>query len=621
MSAKRRGRQASLPPKEFRTVVRVVGDGGTTVHYVPEDPDDPARDFDFSVFRIEPALQRAFAVAFAERTRAGGRIRRGATAYRGWRTLRQFIEYLAALERPPAAPKDISPAHLRGWWLPRGTNAGVGIELSELKSTLRKMEGLTAEFVEELNRPGPPRKKVFKESYTRAENRRILRAARLDVRQAAERIRSNRELIDRWRQGRLDGQLEPYLRGRLLDYVDIHADVPRMVRRPQPPELWVAKLGSVIEHITSLHLSANEAAAFAVLLVGLTGQNPSTIAKAPAVHHRPDGYTPHRRSASIALDKPRRGTRRHMDVTLTDFPLWAKDSSEPTGKPTSQNLDLRSAFGVYTLLVELAAPAREIVGTEQLLVWWSPTGGKSTGRGFRTRFHSDRVRDWSEIKKIPAESGNSHLEVTLERMRLTFNELQQRPVAHTDNTLANEYLARNRGNLLEYQKVVASALTEQVDKADTLARLHTLSAKDVADAQTDPSAVANRHGMDTLTLKRLLAGELDTVLGGCIDHTHGPYTPSGQPCQASFIMCLSCPCARATPQHLPIQVLVHDEILARRSTMTPLAWAKRYGLAHTQLADLLDRAGKAAVADARSTATETQRELVQRFINRDLDAA
>ncbi|SKH61773.1 Uncharacterised protein [Mycobacteroides abscessus subsp. massiliense] len=206
-----RGRQATLPPDGFEVLVRVIGAGKTTVHYVPEDPDDPPRDFEFSVFRIEPELQRAFAAAFAERTRAGGRVRRGSTAHRGWRTIRQFIEYLSELERPPATPRDLSPAHFRGWWLPRGKNVGVGIEISELKSTLRKMHGLTPEFVEELNRPGPPRKKVLKESYTRAENRHILRVARQDVRQAAQRIRSNRELISRWRQGQLDGQLEPHL--------------------------------------------------------------------------------------------------------------------------------------------------------------------------------------------------------------------------------------------------------------------------------------------------------------------------------------------------------------------------------------------------------------------------
>jgi len=48
-------------------------------------------------------------------------------------------------------------------------------------------------------------------------------------------------------------------------------------------------------------------------------------------------------------------------------------------------------------------------------------------------------------------------------------------------------------------------------------------------------------------------------------------------------------------------------------------WAQRFALAHNQLGDLLDRAGEAAVADARSAATPAQHQLAQRFLNRELD--
>lgn len=73
---------------------------------------------------------------------------------------------------------------------------------------------------------------------------------------------------------------------------------------------------------------------------------------------------------------------------------------------------------------------------------------------------------------------------------------------------------RNRGNLAEYQTVVATTLAEQVKKADTRARMQILSAADVAEARTNPTAVAARYGMDTQTLERLLAGELNTGTGG-----------------------------------------------------------------------------------------------------------
>ena len=166
--------------------------------------------------------------------------------------------------------------------------------------------------------------------------------------------------------------------------------------------------------------------------------------------------------------------------------------------------------------------------------------------------------------------------------------------------------------------MVADALAREVAKAATRDRIATLSAEEVVEAAEHPARVAARHGMDTQTLSRLLAGQLDTVVGGCIDNANGPHTP-GKPCRASFMLCLCCPCARATPQHLPLQVLIQDELLARRAEMTPLRWAQRFALPQSQLADLLERAGAVAVADAREAVTAADRQLADRFLRRELD--
>ena len=53
--------------------------------------------------------------------------------------------------------------------------------------------------------------------------------------------------------------------------------------------------------------------------------------------------------------------------------------------------------------------------------------------------------------------------------------------------------------------------------------------------------------------------------------------------------------------------------------MTPLRWTQRFAAAHAHLADLLDRAGPVAVADARTAITESDRTLVDRFLRRELD--
>jgi len=607
-----KGRKAALPAPGYRPVERKQGNEGLVVRFVPEDPREQPIDFDFAGWPVSRQLQTAFADAFSARTPGGGRVRARESATTLHQIFRSFGTYLGTLESPPTRPSQLARAHLDGWYLPRAEDARA---LGGLKSILRHVEGLDADFRDAANEPGPRRNQGgVLSSYIREANRRILQAARADVRAAAVRIRAGRELLADWRRGGLlHHPEETQQRGELLDYLDCHDDVPRYPTT-NVPKNWVARLGTVADHFAHLHLNSFDVGAFAVLLVGLTGQNPTTIAKATAEHHRPDGHAGGPPSAAVRLDKPRRGSGRHMDVALTSVPPWASHGM-PAGDSVSSKgdtLDLHTPFGVYTLLVELAAPARVRLDTDALFAWWSPRGGKGAGRGYRNRLDHFQVSDWSAKHPNLDVAGA----VTLTRLRLTFNELQQRPVAHTETTLANEYLVRNRGNLAEYQKVVATTLSEQVKKADTRARMQTLSAADVAEARTNPTAVAARFGMDTQTLERLIAGELNTVLGACVDDAEGE-----QVCTASFLLCLGCPCARATPAHLPLQIAVHDALLTRKADVTPLRWATRFAESHYRLTDLLDRAGEAAVADGRAAVTDTDAELVRHFLERDLDIA
>lgn len=629
MNTSRAGRRAALPPADYAPAARVVDHAACTVRFTAENPAQAPREFDFTDWPVSLELRQAFAAAFAERTRPGGRVRTSDSAYKTFRTLRRFAGYLAGLVNPPSTAGELTPTHLDGWWLPRRQYAGGVIQLGELKTTLRKVAGTSAEFQAALVSRNPPRAKTAaKPSYSRTENQRILNAARADIRRAADRIRGNRELLRRFRAGELDEEpADTGRRGELLDYVDRHLDVPRYTSTGTAAKWWVQQLGTVEEHMTALHLSGVEAAAFAVLLAGLTGQNKGTILTAPAAHHRADGYTGPSATAIVELDKPRRGSRRHMDVPFTSIPTWAGPNATHTSDEPSPRVDLHSAFGVYLLVHELASRARDVLGSDRLLVFWAGTG-VGVGRGLRTKFDGALLPAWASRHDLPtdaavsapsAQAGREQLHVTFGRLRLTYNELQQRPVAHTEQTLANEYLVRNRGNLVEYQQVVATTMAEQVTKASTRARLHMLTEADVAEARTNPASVAARHGMDTTTLQRMLAGELDTVLGACADHTNSPHAAPGQPCRASFMLCLSCPCARALPTHLPLQVLVHDSLVQRKTAVTPLRWAQRFALPHAQLADLLDRAGPVAVADARRAATPAQRDLAERFLHRELD--
>ncbi|MFE2964116.1 hypothetical protein ACFXKC_10665 [Streptomyces sp. NPDC059340] len=172
---------------------------------------------------------------------------------------------------------------------------------------------------------------------------------------------------------------------------------------------------------------------------------------------------------------------------------------------------------------------------------------------------------------------------------------------------------------MEYQKVVADVLEQQVARARTSPPIPVRSAEDVKQARTDPEAVASRHGLDTTTLQQLITGRLDTVLAGCTDPLASPFTPAGKSCGASFLLCLSCPCARATPAHLPVQALALDALKARQQEMTPLRWAERLAEPTARLTDLLGHYSPAAVADARTAATPADQALVDRFLSRGLD--
>jgi hypothetical protein len=370
--------------------------------------------------------------------------------------------------------------------------------------------------------------------------------------------------------------------------------------------------------MADLHLTFSDIGAAGVLLLCLTGQNYSTISTATATHHRADGHTGTTATAVVDLVKPRRGRgRAHMPTAFS--------SSAPGGPGDSphRQFDLHTPFGVYALLVDLAGPARALVGTDLLLVFFCSKGVEKA-RGFRTGLPNAILASWSRSANLrtdaPGEDGSPvPLVVDSRRLRMSWLERHQQPVAHTERTLANEYLARNRGNLAEYQKVVADVLEEQLAGARAAQVMRMLTAADVAEARQEPEAVARRHGLDPGTLKKLLAGELDTVLGGCTDHLASPHSPAGEPCRASFLLCLSCPCARATPAHLPVLIAVQEGLEARKPEMTPLRWAERFAGPVAQLADLLASFPTATIATTRTEISAEQRALVERFLTRGLD--
>ncbi len=157
-----------------------------------------------------------------------------------------------------------------------------------------------------------------------------------------------------------------------------------------------------------------------------------------------------------------------MTLALSDVPDWISIPASLDG--VSSRDELHTPFGLYVLLHELTAGSRALMGGNCLLVAFAETGAPGGGGGLRPLVHSEPVlrlgRRWALASDTTDEKGRPRpLEVRLDLLRLTYIELNQKPVAHTERTAVTTYLARNRGNVTEYRKVVAQSLAAEVDKA------------------------------------------------------------------------------------------------------------------------------------------------------------
>lgn len=610
------GRPAALPQAGYRLPQRLfTDDGQCRVQFFPESGGNPV-DINLSVLPVARELREWMALGVLGVTGPSGTRRTTASAIDTMSILKRFTRYLASLQNPPTRPEDLRAVHLDGYVLAGGPH--LHRDTSALRSILRFAPVVSPEFAARLAQLKVPKSGVKVPSYTEPEFRRITAKARSDLRTAAVRIRTARQDLQRWRDGEV-GQADRAAceRGWLLDYIDRHGDVPRYENAwgTRAPEKVRRAGGGINASMANLHLTHSEIGAAGTLLICLTGQNFSTVAQITSAHHRPDAHAGGTASAVLDLVKPRRGSRRAaMSVQLPAVPPDRRENARE---------DLNTPFGVYTLLLELAAPARVRLGSDSLFAFYCSKGPQ--GRGFRDGLPKQVLQFWGKGTGLvcdapdPVTGAPVKLHIDGRRLRMSWLELHQRPVAHTEATLANEYLARNRGNLAEYQRVVADVLDDQVVRARATAAMSVLTEDDVRQSRTDPEAVAARHRLDAATLQRLIAGRLDTVLAGCTDHLSSPFAPAGKPCTASFLLCLNCPCARATPAHLPVQTLALDALLARRQEISPLKWAQQCAEPVTRLQDLLTHFTPTAVADARAAATPADHELVERFLTRGLD--
>ncbi len=579
--------------------------------------------FDLSRFPVPAVMQQWMARLLAERCGPRGGSKRLRTAQGYFQALRSFATVLAEADPVPSGPGELARVHFQAFHdRYEHTPAALRNYVQALRRLMRDCAELTEDARRGLLRTRLPNSTPENQiiAYSDAEWQQIMTALRRDIRTCRDRIRQGQRLLASFRAGGLEPGGREEALGRLLDQFARTGDLPR---RRSPGGKWyhvpeLSGFGGAKAIIHMLCLTRDESTAFALLMCALTAENFGTVKHWPAVHTRPDGGTGLQAVALVEESKPRRGPEHeHMVVALEDLPPSLRGAIE------GQSADFRlfhSPLRLYELLLELTHVARQISGESSAFVACSPIGRYGHAEGmWNTSVH---VNHWQRTRGFPptgsaAPGGKPSIQVR--RIRQTALELQRRPVAHSRRTLRDHYLRRSATVQAQGRAVVGQALQEQVTKARTALEVPVFTRVFLDRAAADPSLAAAETGLAPQVLEQMMAGVKDTAVTACTDHRDSPHAPLGQPCTASFLACLDCKNARALPHQLPVQIAVHDRLLALRPNLDPALWRVRYQVPVRQLEDILSHYPPAEQEAARRSLSTDQDRLVSDLLNGRLD--
>lgn len=606
MTGRRHARLAALPPAGYARD-RQPGPGSLAVTVAGESGGTEAV-FDFSVLPGPPALLAACAAGFARMAGPDQPWRAAATCLNGYKAIREFLRWAAALDPPPQAPEDITVAVQAQWRLSRpGTVYGRACQLA-VRQWLPQVPGIPAATIAASARRIPAGPAPSEAAYTREEFGQVKAAAARTFGTALVRIRAGREHLLRWQAGGFPRpglreqyrQTQPgtarYLAGEALDVLQRTGDVPltRAGHRNVTARHARALGGAGPQHTWArLFLTMPEAAALAVLLVCDQGWNRSVL----DVMAVPDDVPG---AGEESLDIYRAG------IVKRRRPARARYSSAnlPDTGPGSPGRLIRQA-------IEATEPARIT-----LAALGAPTGRLLVSRRdqFRGRQDmfclgappGDSMRRWAAGAGLAGPDGEP-LQVSLRRLRRTVQVLIRRePAQNSQQVHESAYVLRDPAALPEAEQVTAQGLTDAVSHARATMKMRML-------LDTGPGQPA---GGAAGLAQALAVGALDTATGACLDFTNRPSGPPGQPCTASFLDCLACPNAVATRRHLPRLAWLHQALDELRATVPPATWEQDWQAHFLRLTALLqDNTTIAERQAAARAASDTDRELIAQLLS------
>lgn len=585
-----------MPPASFSPPARINYDVQTVI-FVSEDAEE-AHTFRFAHLPVSAELIALLMRSFARATSATGTRKTLPSAKTTFSVLSRFARLIAESPVAVSSPKELDSRHvgLLGLAGERRRYKMVSTLRSALRGDPELSESFMAALFQQVRQPAPTSSTA---AYNAGEYRQIMDEARRRVRGAIARTRALRDRLESTPESEYDERLRMLAALRATGSVEQILDAKGMRAKDRP------RIRMPL--IRELFPSRAEVAALVVLIVGTTGQNPSTVARLSAEHMRStDGDNDSGDVIFTRTSKPRRGP--YSSEMTAAFQNGGID--EFTGEYTQQRDDLRSEAGLYRIALELCEDLRNIATGTRLLYSLSGQGSLLEIVPF-SPLHAGAF--------LIYEVNGGSTRVRLSSVRQHHLELAQRPVDHTESTLASRYLRRDPAALPEYQEVVSRTLNDLVREARAGNQVRLMSDEDLIEASADLEGLAKRLGLTLEAIERVVAGASDTVATACSDPTKTPYEMDGRGyCTASFLLCLGCPCAVSEPRHHPIQALLWQMLDDRRQELLPEEWNAQYGEAFTQLTDLLD-VQSVNVPDASKLVSGTDRRLIESLLEGRLE--
>ena len=607
-------RTAAVWPEGGYSRPRMVDAEGLSVSVRTEDGD--TKVFDFRSAGAPPDLMGSLVAAFAKVSGPAGTWRQMATVYTGWKVLRRFLVFVGEEYPNVTTNTGLTEDVWKHWRSNTDTASGWNNSSRVVRTLLRNTEGLPGRTRMALN--GRIEQNVERQmvAYKRDEMARIVKAARRVFRAAETRIGANVEALDRYRAGmepadcvRVRFRDREWSHGEVLDHLsrigrmpDSFKGVPRERTGPLREALGIGVEG--VSYRVSLFPAAHEVYAAMILLVFAKGLNLSVMAclKLSDIRRLP-GPRPGRWIYGVDIDKPRRGSGRYSSITFSGRAARLLQRTVAIGKPARDTL-AELGFAEDPLLISCIQRNRSRHESHLFITDWR--------RAERAAFA------WHDRVEVFGADGKP-LRVNLRRMRLSVQVIRGEAMGNSVDVSVKVYRGPDPQTHEQARPVVVQGLNDAVTDAKRRVAAR-VSESETEAARTNPAPLAARLGVTAKDVTALLEGRLDTATAACLDIMHSPHEiDEGGPCTATFLACVKCPNAVATPDHIPRIVATYEALVVAARSSPATVRQRHYAHYVAAFDDLLRQVPELEVRRARAAVTPADIEAVTQLLNRSLD--